>query len=378
MGSLTRLALTFAVCSVTGTQIASAQTVISAQSGLVNYTEGNVFLDDQLIEPQYGEFPQLKNNHELRTEDGRVEVLLAPGTFLRMGENGTLWMVSNRLTQTRLELMSGETLVQVDELLRGNAVTVTYQDYAVQFLKSGIYRMTTEPQELRVYSGEASVTLNGKTKIVNDGQALRMDGGLQLAKFNKNDVDDLYKWSRLRSQYIAMANVSAAKALWDTGLYGTNAWYWNPYFGMYTFIPYGAMFYDPWGFAFWSPFTVGGYLSSWPGYYPGSGSGSGSGSSSGAHHPPGRIGQPPVPRHPHGNQPAGVPRGVTLAAAAQRSVSTASGGHAGGFSGGLGHVGGAAGGGFSGGSSGGESHSGGGVSGGSSGASAGGGGGGHK
>jgi len=35
--------------------------VISGQSGLIHYTEGRVFLNDQLIEPKFGEFPQLKN-----------------------------------------------------------------------------------------------------------------------------------------------------------------------------------------------------------------------------------------------------------------------------------------------------------------------------
>ncbi len=379
MGSLTRFALGFAVLSVTGTQIASAQTVISAQSGLIHYVEGRVFLNDQLIEPKYGEFPQLKENQQLRTEDGRVEVLLTPGVFLRMGENGTLRMVTNRLIDTRLELVSGETLVQVDELFSGNSVTVTYQDYAVQFLKSGIYGMTTEPQELRVYSGEGSVTLNGETKTVKEGQALRMDGNLRLARFNKNDVDELYKWSRLRSEYIAMANVSAANTAANTGMYGVGGtcgmWSWNPYFGMYTVIPLCGMFYDPWGFAFWSPYTVNGYLGGWYGYYPVYPvSGSGSGSKPKPHHPPTRI----YPT-PYSNQPA-ERRGVTLAAAANRAVGTTGGSRAGGsFGGGSGHAGGSGysgGGGSSGGSSGGDFHSGGGVSGGSSGGSAGGGGGG--
>jgi hypothetical protein len=381
MVPLTRFVLGCAALAVAAMPVASAQSVISARSGLVHYVEGRVFLNDQLIEPKFGEFPQLKENQELRNEDGRAEVLLTPGVFLRIAENSAVRMVNNRLIDTRVEFLSGEALLQVDELLQGNSITIAWQDYTIRFLKSGVYRLSAEPAELRVYDGEASVALNGETKTVKEGHALAMDGGFQLAKFDKNDVDDLYRWSRLRSQYIAMANVSSAKTLWDTGMYwGMSGWYWNPFFGMYTFVPFGGMFYDPWGFAFWSPFTVGGYLGGWPGYYPVGGSGSGSGSGSGTHHPPGRIGHPPVPRHPHGNQPAGVPRGVTLAATAQRSVSTASGGHAGGFSGGLGHVGGAAGGGFSGGSSGGGSHGG---SAGSSGASGGGGasaggGGGHK
>ena len=348
-----------------------------------------------MIEPKFGEFPQLKENQQLRTEDGRVEVLLNPGVFLRLGENGILRMVTNRLIDTRLELVSGEALLQVDELVGGDSVTITYQGYTIKFLKKGIYRLTSEPQELRVYAGEASVNLNMEARLVKDGHALSLNGELKDARFDKNDVDDLYKWSRHRSEYIAMANVSAAKTLLDSGSYQGwwtgGVWSFNPFFGMYTFIPLGGMFYDPWGFAFWSPFTVNGYLAGWPGYYyyPVSGSGSGGGSSSGSgsgskpvpHHPPVPI--HPVPP-PHGSQPAGVPRGVTLAAAAHRSVSTGSGVHAGGLGGfaGAAHAGGS---GFSGGSSfsGSSSSAGHASSGGSAGSSAGssgggGGGGSHK
>lgn len=376
MVHLTRFALSFAVLSAVGTQIASAQSVISAKSGLIHYTEGSVFLNDQLVEPKYGEFPQFKENQQLRTEDGRVEVLLTPGVFLRLGENGAVRMVTNRLINTRLELLSGETLVQVDELLDGNSVVVAYQDYAVKFLKKGIYRLTSEPQELRVYSGEALVILNGEIKILKEGEALKMDGNLRLAKFDKNDVDDLYRWSRRRSEYIAMANVSAASAMQNSGMYGGNVWYWNPYFDMYTFIPFGGMFWDPWGFAFWSPYTIGGYLNSWPGYYPVSGGGGGSGSKPVPHHPPTRV--KPTPAPGHGNQP-GVTRGVTLAAEAHRAVGTTAGGHAGASFAGSGHSGGSSfsGGGSSGGSGGGSAGSSGHASsGGSSAGSAGGGGGG--
>jgi len=383
MTSLTRLALGFAVFSAVGTQLALAQLAISGQAGLIHYTEGKVFLNDQLIEPKFGEFPQMKDGQQLRTEEGRVEVLLSPGIFLRLGENSALRMVNNQLVDTQLELLSGEALLQVDEIIKGDSVIVTYRDYAVRFLKTGIYRLTSEPEELRVYNGEASVASTSETKVVKDGRSLTLDSGFKEAKFDKNDVDDLYKWSRRRSEYIAMANVSSAKTMLDSGSY---SWWWqggvwdyNPFFGMYTFIPFGGMYYDPWGFAFWSPFTVGSYLGTWPVYYTagGSGSGSGSGSKPIAHHPPARV--HPTPRN--GYEPKGVPRGVSVAAAAQHSVASGSGSHAGGLGGGATHAGGSgfSGGGSSGGSSGGSGHSsfsGGGAS--SGGSSGGGGGGSHK
>ncbi|HEX5229603.1 MAG TPA: hypothetical protein VFW44_17950, partial [Bryobacteraceae bacterium] len=50
---------------------AFAQSVISAHSGLIHFSDGAVFLDDQRVEQQAGKFDQIHNGSELRTEEGR-------------------------------------------------------------------------------------------------------------------------------------------------------------------------------------------------------------------------------------------------------------------------------------------------------------------
>ena len=82
---------------------ASGQSVISARSGLVHYVEGQVTIDDKAVDVKYSQFPEVKENQVLKTEDGRAEVLLNPGVFLRVAENSSFRMVSNRLTDTRVE-----------------------------------------------------------------------------------------------------------------------------------------------------------------------------------------------------------------------------------------------------------------------------------
>ncbi len=181
------------VCSVLGVAalagatsiVVSAQSVISAKSGLIHYVEGRAYLNDQLIESKFGEFPDLKENQQLRTEEGRAEVLLTPGVFLRLGENSAIRMVTNRLIDTRLELLSGSALVEADELLKDNGVTIVYKDYAIQIQKKGVYRFDSDPAQLRVYDGMALADLNGKTQEVKEGRLLSMDSGLQLASFDK-------------------------------------------------------------------------------------------------------------------------------------------------------------------------------------------------
>src|SRR5712692_2015403 len=82
---------------------AFAQSVISAHSGLIHYVEGQVLLDSKPVEVKIATFPEMKENMELRTADGRAEVLLSPGAFLRLGENSAIRMVSNKLTDSRIE-----------------------------------------------------------------------------------------------------------------------------------------------------------------------------------------------------------------------------------------------------------------------------------
>lgn len=278
MKPLARLALGVSVLAG-ATFVASAQTVISAKSGLIHYAEGSVYLGDQQVENKFGSFPEVKENQQLRTEQGRAEVLLTPGVFLRLGESSAVRMITNRLIDTRVDFLSGSILVEAADMPKDNGVTIVYKDYAVRLEKKGLYRFDSEPAELRVYDGEASATLESKTEQVKEGHLLAFNGDLKLAKFNKDDTDALYRWSLHRSEYLAMANVSAAKSLqnsgggygyygggWGMNGWGMNGWgmtgmglggwYFNPFFDMYTFVPYNGICYSPFGFAYWSPFTV--------------------------------------------------------------------------------------------------------------------------
>ena len=320
MKPLVRMALGVAVCAVTTNFIASAQTVISAKSGLLHYVEGRVFLGDQLVESKFGNFPDLKENQELRTEEGRAEVLLTPGVFLRLGENSAMRLVTNRLIDTRVEFLAGSVLVEADELLKDNGVTIVYQDYTIQLQKKGVYRFDSDPPAMRVYDGEVLAQFNGQNEEIKGGRMLEMNGAMAMAHFDKDkETDELYLWSRRRSEYLAMANVSAAKSISDSGMYwGAGNWYWNPFFNMYTFIPGGAgLFYSPFGHALWSPYNVYGYLYSYAPYYFYPGLGYGGGSTS--------------PRTPRG---VNVASGAVARAATRSGLSGTAASSRGGFSGG--------------------------------------------
>ncbi len=273
MGSLRKLALGVLAC-MAGSVAAWAQSaVISARSGLIHYVEGDVYLANQPVETKFGTFPEVKENQELKTAEGRAEILLTPGVFLRLGESSSFRMITNRLIDTRLELLQGAAVVEADEIGKDNSVTVVYQDATVHPTKKGVYRLDASAGEMHVYDGEAEVAAHGQTVEVKEGHVISLDT-LAVHKFDKTTTDALNRWSERRASYVSMANVGAANTLrasiYDAsnplGAPLTGGWYWNSMFGMYSFVPgMGGMFYSAYGFPYFSPFDVD--MAFMPGFY---------------------------------------------------------------------------------------------------------------
>jgi len=258
-----------------------AQSVISAHSGVVQYVEGRAFLDGQQVDPQFGHFPDIKNNQEFRTEDGRAEILLTPGVFLRMGEDSGIRMLSNSLADTRVEVTSGAAMVEVDQIPKDNAITLVYKDTNITLLKHGLYRVDSSTARLRVYDGEATVASESGKLTLRSNKQTFLDGTLVAENFDKNAGDDeLYRWADRRAGYVSQANVSSASAL-NGGSYGygygygygafgpgyglgygglgtgmLGGWQFNPLFGMYSWVPIAGMGYSPFGYGLFSPGTV--------------------------------------------------------------------------------------------------------------------------
>src|SRR5271154_499114 len=124
---------------------ASAQSVLSTHSGVIHTSEGAVFADDQAVNQKYGTFPALKEKSVLRTEAGRAEVLLTPGVFLRLGENSAIKMIDNRLSDTRVELLKGTAMVECDDPMKENAVTMIYGDFQVHVRKTSVMEFASNP-----------------------------------------------------------------------------------------------------------------------------------------------------------------------------------------------------------------------------------------
>lgn len=257
-----RLALTVLCLSI---QAVWAQDVVSVRAGLIHYLEGTVTLDGKPIsdtarEKLFSQFPEVKEQSVLATTEGRAEVLLSPGIVLRVGEDSSIRMLSNKLSDTRVELTAGRAVLTVDELIKGgSAVTISVGEAQFRPLRTGVYHISAAgPAELLVYDGQAEVTMGSTKKAVKRGNAQSLEQAQAARRFDPEAGDALLRWARRRSGYLAMANVSAAKSAMDSGYDLTHSmWRWNPYFGMFTYLPYrGVACSSFFGYCYYSPVRV--------------------------------------------------------------------------------------------------------------------------
>jgi hypothetical protein len=239
------------------------QSVISAHSGVIHYIEGQVTLDGAAIHPKLTEFPDIKPDQVLATEDGRAEILLTPGVFLRLPENSSARMISNSLADTRIEIVSGSALIEVGQLLRNNAITIQAHGVEIGLPKQGLYRIDADPARLRVYDGEARVTASASGIGVKRGREVALDApALEARNFDVKSTDAFYRWSARRSEYVAAANVIAAKTASNSGYSsgfasgGYGSWAWNPWVGMFTYLPASGIYWSPFGSRFYSPAVI--------------------------------------------------------------------------------------------------------------------------
>ena len=238
-----------------------AGSVGPAQPGTLNYIEGQASIDSQPLNQNSVGAVGLQAGQTLATQNGRAEILLTPGVFLRVDGNSAVRMDSPGLANTAVTLQSGRANVEVAQILPANDIVVAVNGASVRLEKKGVYDFDASRGVIRVFDGEAVVNANNQSvKIKSEHQlALNAVGKLKTQGFDKKaSEDDFYRWASLRSSYLAEANVDAARVYSSngTGWYG-QGWYWDPYFSAYTWIPGDWMFWSPFGWGYYSPWLVG-------------------------------------------------------------------------------------------------------------------------
>ena len=254
------------LCLATLCATVFGQSAKSARPGTLNYVEGQASIEGRQVSPQSVGNTTLEAGQVLATANGKAEILLTPGIFLRLGNDSTVQMVSTDLTHTEVKLEQGRANVEVDQIYPQNTVLIDLKNGQTQLLKKGLYAFDAGNATVRVFDGKAAVYPGGNTQAnvkpidVKGGHQLVLNGEpLNPQGFNKNqaEADPLYKWSSLRSQYLGEANLSLAEQYAAyPGFYP--GWYWAGGSFGYTWLPGNGLLWSPFGYGFYSPYYIRG------------------------------------------------------------------------------------------------------------------------
>jgi hypothetical protein len=189
-----------------GSAAVAQQRTISARAGTINYQQGEVYVDDQRVHAIYGATHplQMKNGQRLRVDNGKVELMLGVGVYLRMLGASSIRMQETQLADTRVLVEDGSALIEVAGMNKGAQLRVICGEGTTELKHDGSYRFDAPAEattgKLRIYSGDALVERDGMAVKGRSGLAVDLAGGLELSKFDLKDGDALQAWAAQRSQ----------------------------------------------------------------------------------------------------------------------------------------------------------------------------------
>ena len=252
-----------------------AQHAVSARPGTLNYIEGQASLEGQQLSSKSVGHTEVGAGQYLATATGKAEVLLTPGVFLRLDNNTTVKMVTPDLTHTEVQVTQGHASVEVDQLYKQNNILVDLKNGQTQLLKNGLYEFDATADTVRVFNGEVAAFTsltpqpNEKAIKVKEGKQLTLTGeAVKPAGFDRKQAetaDQLYSWSSLRSSYLGEANLNLASGYASEPGFGGGfapGWFWSQSLYSYTWLPGDGLFWNPFGYGFYSPYYLygGGFI----------------------------------------------------------------------------------------------------------------------
>ncbi len=243
---------------------------VSARAGGISYATGKVSVR------QAGErdFQSLKTSDYLNSGDelstgamSRVEVLLSPGSFLRVSENSRVTFTNADLDSMRLKLMSGTIIVEAsgeaDE--QQSLLEVRTPQTTVSIIKSGVYRISSTPDMgtvVAVRKGQAQVAGSPATTLKGNSQATISGASstVTVAKLDKKNVTEFEVWSKERAEEVATNNRKLERKVLRSTLasyntddfffgrgFGRGVWVRNSFTGALAFLPFYSGWSSPYG-----------------------------------------------------------------------------------------------------------------------------------
>ena len=196
--SLTALSLLF--LSTVATTV-SAQSVASAQPGLIYRAEGLTFLNDDRIAANAAPRLHAKPGDRLRTHRGHCEILLLDTTVLRTGGVSLLEVLELSRDRAVLALVGGAVVADLADNFARETVEVRLPAASVIMKKLGVYRIDMPPQgapRVTVLQGRALVSFGSKKLVVKKNQRLHLAPGAAAQKLAAIEADSLDRWAANR------------------------------------------------------------------------------------------------------------------------------------------------------------------------------------
>ena len=238
----------------TGPAPVAAQHIISARAGYVNHWQGAVRLPSS---PDGKVERQIAEGQSVTTERGRLELLLTPGSFLRLDRYSTVRLLSSRLADVRVELVSGTAMLEVNETRKGTSIVMLWRAHAIPIKRTGLYRSEAAQDSLRVHVEKGKLRVPGRKGYVKSGKyvdLVAVGPATAAVKYNRKDLDGFDRWNRLRSAELATASYAAVRSLRNRrSSFRSSQWFFHPGFGYHTYLPYRYSTRSPFGFVYRCP-----------------------------------------------------------------------------------------------------------------------------
>jgi len=292
-------------CAIVGFAQNREKFVISAKAGGINAITGQAKVHSR-GETDWQQLVITDNldagDHVRTAFDGRVEILLNPGSYLRLGGDSEVELSNNSLENLEVRLLRGTAIVEatgLEDLDLNINISTPHTKLAI--VRQGLYRLNVVPEnatELIVRKGRVILNDSPHTKVKGGNKVIFNATNVSVAKLTKaekkaSESEDVDVWSKDRGKMLAQANsrinnrmLNSAFAMFS-GLDGfsrdpfsqrNGIWFYNANARCYTFLPFFYGWGSPYGSYNTSIYYAPAYYYPRPsGYSPGYGGTGGNG-----------------------------------------------------------------------------------------------------
>jgi hypothetical protein len=245
--------------------------VVYAKAGRINLAEGEARsrrTDSDPGKPVTTAYEIAVGDIVSTGPDSRLEILLSPGSYLRVGENAEFQMRSTNLENIHFVLRRGSAIIETGGYKKFVSQLRIETPSGLGYVSSrGICRIDILPDGTAFAAVKGTLTLGSKTVALRDGEQVMVTGlgAGPVTKIAKSPApDQLEAWSRQRADALAAASHrldrrrlelamrrAAAADSFTSSLRGqAGFWAATGAGGGYTFMPFLRDWRSPYGFGY--------------------------------------------------------------------------------------------------------------------------------